>query len=510
MEQIVSQLRRWWTHSSVRKHGRKVGVAGSLLLFGWIGGTLVVGALNQPTSLNAAISENPAVSSSATLGSVRNPGFSEIAKVVRPTVVHIKVVKQIPGATPNDPYGSMREFWEKKFFESPRPPRSFKEPRGMGMGSGVIVSADGYVVTNHHVVDGASTVQVTLLDKREFKGHVIGSDPQTDLAIVKIEGENFPHLKWGDSSSLQVGDYVLAVGHPFGLTATVTQGIVSALGRGGMGITQYEDFIQTDAAINPGNSGGALVNARGELVGINTAIFSRTGGYQGIGFAVPTDLAKPVYAGLRENGKVVRGFLGVGIQEVTPDLANTFQLKESIGALVTDVRHGSPAEKAGIKRGDVIVKYQGNPISDPRGLQKEVLRTPVETSVEILVVRDGQEQELQTMIVEQPGNLELAKADRRTEDHGLAGIRVEPVNSRTAQELGVATKMQGVVVTAVAPGSPADQAGVSRGDVIREVNRHTITSLDDYKHVAKTVKAGDVALLFIERSGVPLFLTVKV
>ena len=210
MEQIVSQLRRWWTHSPVRKHGRKVGVAGSVLLFGWIGGTLLVGALNQPTSLNAAISENPTVSSSATLDSVRNPGFSEIAKVVRPAVVHITVVKDGPGATPNNPFGSMREFWEKKFFESPRPPHSFKEPRGMGMGSGVIVSADGYVVTNHHVVEGASTVKVTLLDKREFKGNVIGSDPQTDLAIVKIDGVSFPHLKWGDSSSLQVGDYVLS------------------------------------------------------------------------------------------------------------------------------------------------------------------------------------------------------------------------------------------------------------------------------------------------------------
>ena len=510
MEQIVSQLRRWWATSSVRNHGRKVGVAGSFLLFGWIGGTLLVGSLNQPAFLNAAISETPTVSSSPTMGSMQNPGFSDIAKIVRPAVVHIKVVKEMPGAMSNDPFGSMPEFWKKKFFESPEQRHNFKGPRGMGMGSGVIVSDDGYVVTNHHVVEGANTVQVTLLDKREFTGQVIGSDPKTDLALVNIDGDNFPHLKWGDSSSLQVGDYVLAVGHPFGLTATVTQGIVSALGRGGMGITQYEDFIQTDAAINPGNSGGALVNARGELVGINTAIFSRTGGYQGVGFAVPTDLAKPVYAGLRENGKVVRGFLGVGIQEVTPDLANSFQLKESMGALVTDVRSGSPAEKAGIKRGDVIVKYQGNPIADPRGLQKEVLRTPIETSVSILVVRNGQEEELHTMIVEQPTNLELAKANPSPEDHGLAGIRVEPVNSRMAQELGVAAKKQGVVVTAVAPGSPADQAGVSRGDVIREVNRHAITSLDDYKLAAESVKEGDVALLFIERSGVPLFVTIKV
>ena len=425
-------------------------------------------------------------------------------KIVRPAVVHITVVEERPDATMNDPFGSGQEF-----FGSPFPPDSYKRPPSMGMGSGVIVSPDGYVVTNHHVVDGANHVTVRLFDKREFKGKVVGSDPQTDVALVRIDGSDLPYLTWGDSSKLQVGDYVLAVGNPFGLTATVTQGIVSAVGRGGMGITQYEDFIQTDAAINPGNSGGALVNARGELIGINTAILSRTGGYQGVGFAVPSGLAQPVYASLKDNGTVIRGFLGVGIQEVTPDLAASFDLDEAAGALVTDVRPGSPADKAGLQRGDVIVKYQGQPIEGPRSLQREVIRTPIGTSVTVGIVRESREQELRTKIAVQPSNMQLAKAKRDSEGQGLAGIRVESVNARTMKRFGIDGSTEGVVVTAVAPGSPADQAGLARGDVIREVNKQPISSLDDYNQVSNSLEKDEMALLFINRSGTPLFLTIK-
>ena len=505
MEQMVKKLRRWWAHPIGKKYASKVGFGASLLLFGWMSGVLIAGVFDRPPVLSAAISDVASVSSSPQVDRLPNPGFSDVAKKVRPAVVHITVVKNMTEALPSNPFDSMPDF-----FKAPIPRHRSPEPHGMGMGSGVIVSSDGYVVTNHHVVNEASAVTVTLLDKREFKGEVIGNDPQTDLAIIKIDGENFPYVEWGDSSKLQVGDYVLAVGHPFGLTATMTQGIVSALGRGGMGISQYEDFIQTDAAINPGNSGGALVNAQGELIGINTAIFSRTGGYQGVGFAVPSDLAKPVYASLREDGKVIRGFLGVGIQELTPDLATTLALKESTGALVTDVRPGSPAEMAGIKRGDVIKEYRGNPIPGPRALQKEVLRTPVGTTVKISVVRNSQKQELQTTIAVQSENMTLAKSEHHSTEKGLAGVRVEPVNSRLAHEWGLDSVAQGVVVTAVLPGSPADQAGLSRGDVIREVNKHTIGSIEDYEKAADSMKEGEVALLFINRSGVPLFLTIKV
>src|SRR5680860_457717 len=269
--------------------------------------------------------------------------------------------------TPSDP---MREFFGIPGMpEMPGTPNRRggpPAPEGQGAGSGVIISSDGYVLTNDHVVDGAKEITVTLPDKREFVGKVVGLDPQTDLAVVKIDATNLPFVPWGDSAKLRVGGYLLAVGNPFGLNSTVTLGIVSALGRGGMGITQYEDFIQTDAAINPGNSGGALVNTQGELVGINTAIFSQSGGYQGVGFAVPTNLAKPVYESLVSTGKVVRGFLGVGIQEISADLAQSFQLDQTKGALVTNVVPGSPADEAGLQRGDVVVEFQGKAVLDPR------------------------------------------------------------------------------------------------------------------------------------------------
>ena len=504
MEQVIQRIRTWWVKASVQKNRKKLGIAGSLLFFGWMSAALLTDAFNQPTHLNAAVpSSGDPASSVGTVERLQAPGFSAVAKIVRPAVVHISVIKERPHGTAGDPYESMREF-----FNLPIPPENFNQLPEMGMGSGVIISPDGHVLTNYHVVGDAQFVKVTLLNKQEFKGEVVGSDPQTDLAVVKIEGKNLPHLRWGDSSKLEIGDYVLAVGHPFGLTATVTQGIVSALGRGGMGITQYEDFIQTDAAINPGNSGGALVNVRGELVGINTAILSRTGGYQGVGFAVPSDLAQSVYVGIRDNGKVIRGFLGIGIQELTPDLAASFELAESTGALVTDVRPGSPAEKAGIKRGDVIVRYQGKSIEDPRALQREVLRTPIGTSVSIRVVRESHEQELRTTIAEQPSNMQFAKSNQDLEEEGLAGITVEPVNSHTARKYGLDSTTQGVVVAAVAPGSPADQAGLIRGDVIREVNRKPISSVKDYQQAANSLRKDEMALLFINRSGVPLFLTV--
>ncbi|MCA9468150.1 MAG: Do family serine endopeptidase, partial [Nitrospira sp.] len=311
--------------------------------------------------------------------------------------------------------------------EMPKMPRRHggpPAPEGQGAGSGVIVSADGYVLTNNHVVEDATDITVTLPDKREFSGKVIGLDPQTDLAVVKIEGKDLPFVKWGDSSKLRVGEYVLAVGNPFGLNSTVTLGIVSALGRGGMGITQYEDFIQTDAAINPGNSGGALVNTNGELVGINTAIFSQSGGYQGVGFAVPTNLAKPVYASLVSTGKVVRGFLGVGIQEVTSDLAQSFHLEKASGALVTNVVPGSPADQAGLQRGDVIIDYQGKPVTDPRNLQQYVIGTKVGSEVKMTLMRDGQKKFVKTTIRENQHPMQLAKNTEDVSDGPLAGVAV--------------------------------------------------------------------------------------
>ncbi len=446
--------------------------------------------------------------------------FTEVAKTVTPAVVNItRRVEAVPMSNEfRGPSRDRRDWqeWMEKFFGSPMPPmpRGPEAPFGPegppmeGAGSGVIVSPEGYIVTNNHVVEGATTVTVTLPDEREFTGTVMGTDPKTDLAIVKIEGEDLPSLPWGDSAKLQVGEPVLAVGNPFGLTSTVTQGIVSALGRGRMGITEYEDFIQTDAAINPGNSGGALVNRKGELIGINTAIFSRTGGYQGIGFAVPTSMAKPVFDSLMKHGKVVRGYLGIGIQDVTTDLADAFELEAPNGAIVGDVKAGSPADQGGLKRGDVIVGYNGTPVEDPRALQRMVTRTPVGTQAAMTVIRDGRQVELAVTVGEQPGEIRIARADREQSEHALTGLAVRDLDLKTARDLGL-EDATGVVVTGVDPTSEAARAGLMAGDVIREINRKPVQSLRDFEQLVSGLNGEKRALLLINRRGASLFMTVK-
>jgi serine protease Do len=434
-------------------------------------------------------------------------GFTEVAKAVTPAVVNITIsrVEERGDAAMRPDRDRMEEF-----FRGPNEFRGPREPRGMGMGSGVIISPDGYIITNNHVVDGAKEATVTLPDKREFKGKVVGTDPKTDLALVKVEGKDLPFVRWGDSGNLQVGEYVLAVGNPFGLNSTVTSGIVSALGRGGMGITQYEDFIQTDAAINPGNSGGALVNTQGELVGINTAIVSQTGGYQGVGFAVPSTMAKPVIESLQKTGKVVRGHLGIGIQELTPELAKSFGVNTQKGILVNDVRDDSPAAQAGLKQGDVILKYQGVPVDSPRALQRAVTQTPIGTKVEITVLRDGREQTVSATIGEMP-ETKIAKAGSGPGDaeHPLAGVSVRNVTPAEARELGLKGKGHGVLVIGVEPDSKAERAGLSEGDLIAEINRHPIKSVQDFEQVTSGLKKDQNGLLLVYRRGNALFLSVK-
>jgi serine protease Do len=451
-------------------------------------------------------------------------GFTDVAKAVTPAVVNITTVigEKVSGSGENDLRDRMEEFFGgpnspfgpfgPKFRGpqgpmEPRPPRGF---RGGGQGSGVIVSADGFILTNNHVIDGAREVTVTLPDKREFQGKIVGTDPKTDLAVVKIDGKNLPTIPWGDASKLQVGEYVLAVGNPFGLNSTVTLGIVSALGRGRMGITQYEDFIQTDAAINPGNSGGALVNTRGELVGINTAIFSQSGGYQGVGFAVPTTMGQPIYESLVKNGKVVRGYLGIGIQDLNQDLAKSFKATSGKGALVTDVKEDSPADHAGLQQGDIITSYEALPVEDAVALQRLVTKTPVGSKVGMKVLREGHEKAFTVMVGEQPGELKIAKADGdEKEKYAFAGVAVQDLDRDTAKELGI-KKAQGVVVTSVEPDSGADKAGLMPGDVIREINRQPVKSVKDFEKVSSAVKRGDNVLILINRRGASLFLSAKV
>ena len=439
------------------------------------------------------------------------PGFVGVAKAITPAVVNITPAQSTKTKTRRELRDQMEEFFGSPFSPNgPGLPREPREHRGGGMGSGVILTSDGYIVTNNHVVEGVSEVTVTLPDKREFSGKVVGTDTKTDLAVVKIDGTNLPAAAWGDATSLQVGEYVLAVGNPFGLNSTVTLGIVSALGRGRMGITQYEDFIQTDAAINPGNSGGALVNAKGELVGINTAIYSQSGGNQGVGFAVPSSMAKPVAESLIKSGKVVRGYLGIGIQDVTSDLAKAFDLPKRAGVLVSDIVEGGPAEQAGLKQGDMITSFNGLPVDDPADLQRKVARATVGAALPLHVIRNGKALDMTVTVGEQADSVKIAKADGADESRVLAGVEVQPLDRQTAKELGVKGPAQGVVVTAVESDSPAEQAGLRRGDVIREINRKPVRSVKDYEQIGSSLKKDQKALLLIERRGSSLFLSVRV
>ncbi|MEP7152529.1 MAG: DegQ family serine endoprotease [Nitrospira sp.] len=476
-----------------------------------LGATLIWSYASLTTS--HASNPSPVVEERSTTlpGSLPSAGFADVAKAVTPAVVNIttSAAEQVSDST--HPRGRADEFFGAPF--GPRrfaPPMEPRERRGGGQGSGVIVSPDGYILTNNHVIDGAKTVTITLPDKREFKGRIVGSDPKSDIAVIKIDGSNLPTITWGDSTRLQVGEYVLAVGNPFGLNSTVTLGIVSALGRGRMGITQYEDFIQTDAAINPGNSGGPLVNTRGELIGLNTAIFSQSGGYQGVGFAVPTSMSKPIYESLVKTGKVVRGYLGIGIQDLNQDLAKSFDLKGSNGAIVTDLKEDGPAEKAGLKQGDVITAFQGAPIEDAVTLQRAVTRSAVGSKATVKVMREGHERDLSVTIGELPDNQQVAKVETGPSDQPLAGLAVQELDRETAQELGLKGKLQGVVVTSVDPESEAERAGLMPGDVIREINRKPVTSMKDYDRAASDLKKGQNVLVLINRRGASLYLSAKV
>lgn len=467
------------------------------------------------TPLLPSHASNPAPAAEARpmapAGALPAAGFADVAKTVTPAVVNITTSGAEEVSDHARPRGKMEDFFGSPF--GPRrfgPPMEPRERRGGGQGSGVIVTQDGYVLTNNHVVAGAKTVTVTLPDKQEFKGRIVGTDPKSDLAVVKIDGSQLPTIPWGDSSRLQVGEYVLAIGNPFGLNSTVTLGIVSALGRGHMGITQYEDFIQTDAAINPGNSGGALVNTKGELVGINTAIFSQTGGYQGVGFAVSTGMSKPIYESLVKTGKVVRGYLGIGIQDLSHELAKSFGTKGSHGAIVTDVKEDGPADKAGIKQGDVILAFEGIPVDDAVTLQRAVTRSAVGSKATVKVLRDGQEKEVAVTLAELPDNQQVAKAEADLSDQPLAGLAVQDLDRETAQELGLKGKLQGVVVTAVDPDSEAERAGLMPGDVIREINRKPVTSMKEFDRAASNLKKGQTVLVLINRRGASLYLSAKI
>lgn len=433
-------------------------------------------------------------------------GFRPIVKKALPAVVNISTTKVVRsermGPFPffDDPF--FRDFFGFGWDWVPR------ERRERSLGSGVIVSPDGYILTNDHVISGATEIVVSLADKREFKAKVVGTDPKTDIAVLKVDEKNLPTLPLGDSSKVEVGDIVLAMGNPFGVGQTVTMGIVSATGRGGLGIETYEDFIQTDAAINPGNSGGPLVNLRAEVIGINTAIIARgSGGFQGIGFAVPSNMARDVMRQLIEKGRVIRGWLGVTIQPVTSAVAKAMNLKEPRGALVADVERDSPADKAGLRTGDVIIAVNGKKIEDSRDLQLTIAGMSPGTTVTLSVIREGKELTLKATLGEFPEERQRAGL-RPQEGRESLGLEVQDLTPSIARQLGLPPNTFGVVVTAVVPGSPADEAGLRRGDVIQEVNRQPVQNEAAFWRAVRA--AGDrPLLLLVNRGGSTYFVVIE-
>jgi len=418
--------------------------------------------------------------------------FAPIVKKVSPSVVQVDTAVRLRRPAVGLAPWPAPPTWRRYFGDVPSPPG--REPRlefplRRGLASGVIVSEDGYILTNDHVVDGADEVKVTLQDGRSFTAKVIGRDPQTDLAVLKVEATGLPALELADSDGVQVGDVVLAIGNPFGIGQTVTAGIVSAVGRATLGL-DYEDFIQTDAAINPGNSGGALVDAEGRLIGINTAILSRTGGYQGIGFAIPSNLARFVMDQLIQTGRVTRGYLGVIIQDLTPALAEQFKLKETKGALVSDVQPGSPAEKAGLKAGDVIIEFDGKPVTDSRHLKLQVARVSPGSTVQVKVLRDGAPKTVQVNVGRLPGQPFEARARQPepSDTEALKGVGVTDLDARTRRQFGIPPHIQGALVVEVEPGSASAAAGLKPGDAILEINRSPVRNAQDAVRLTQNPK----------------------
>jgi serine protease Do len=449
--------------------------------------------------------------------------FAPIVEKVSPSVVTIatsKAVKRNRNPYFNDPM--FRRFFGLPDSEeedtSPKTPGKKRLER-MGLGSGVVVAADGYVLTNNHVIDGADEIIVTLgKDKHEYKAKKIGNDPATDIAVLKIDASNLPAITFADSAKVRVGDVVLAVGNPFGLTQSVTMGIVSALGRAGiergMGAgdnTRYEDFIQTDASINPGNSGGALVDADGRMIGINTAIFSLSGGNQGIGFAVPANLARGVMESLIKTGRVSRGFLGIGLQPLSEDLAKQFKIDSTNGALVSEVQAKSPAEKAGIQTGDVVVEVGGKKIEGPRELQLMVAALAPGSKVDVKLLRDGKEKTLSVELAERPDMKTAANTPQPAakDPDVLDGVTVADIDADARKKFELPENTKGVVITEIDADSPSADAGLKVGDVVHDINREPVNSAKQAVDLSEKVKKEKKVLLRVSTKGVSRYVVVE-
>ena len=440
----------------------------------------------------------------ANMFSHTNPGsFAQLVKKASPSVVNISTVKTVKGTGaipfsfgPNDPF---KDFFDR-FFNN-QMPKDFKQK---ALGTGFIIDSEGYILTNNHVIEKSDDIMVKLTDGRKFKAKIIGRDPKTDLALIKIDSDKpFVPLTLGNSDKLEVGDWVVAIGNPFGLGNTVTAGIVSAKYRH-IGAGSYDNFIQTDASINPGNSGGPLLNTAGEVIGINSAIYSQSGGSIGIGFAIPSNMAKDLLPQLKK-GKVIRGWLGVMIQKITSELKDKLHLKDEKGALVADVTAGGPADKAGIKRGDVIVSFDGKDINEMNDLPYLVASTPVGKTVTVDVIREGEHKRLEVKIGELK---EEMKPQVASEQKLRLGMLVKEITPELETNFGLSEK-KGLVVVQVENDSPAADAGIRPGDIILEIDQQPVSDLKAYEKKIDSYKSGDTILFLVKRQESTLFLTVK-
>lgn len=445
--------------------------------------------------------------------------FAEVARKVSPSVVLIQIERETEAAQISPfgfPFGDgerwplgddlFKRFFGDRFPDTPRfnapEKQSGKQPSVVGQGSGFVFSSNNkllgnktYILTNNHVIEGNDKISVKFLDGREFEAKIRGTDPKSDIAVIEIEASGLPAVQIGDYSQLEVGEWVVAIGNPFGLSHTLTVGVVSAKGRTSLGINDYEDFIQTDAAINPGNSGGPLVNLDGEVIGMNTAIFSRSGGYMGIGFAIPINLVVRIANQLIEKGEVVRGYLGIMIQPLTSDLAKSFDLKNDKGILIAQVTNHSPAAKAGLKAGDVIVSYQGRPVSDVGDFRNQVALAQPGSNVEFDIIRDGKQRTISVKIEKLTDNKLAAQEPSQSSEK--LGITVQTITADLARQFEVKPG-EGVIVSDIAPGSIAAMAGISRGSVILEVNRKAVNTSAEFNRAVKSSSNNKVLLLIRE------------
>ena len=463
----------------------------------WGAGAVDLARPTYPKATRAGI-QGPVVPAALPIPS---GSFSQVAETVAPAVVNINTVTRWTGRTPIEEFFG-EDFFRRFFGEVPE-----REQVQRSLGSGVIVDPSGIALTNAHVVDRASEIEAVTADGKKHKAKLVGVDRRTDLAVLKLQGGgSYPAATLGDSDKLKVGDWVLAIGSPFGLQQTVTAGIISAKGRS-IGQGPFDDFLQTDAAINPGNSGGPLVNMSGEVVGINSAIASRTGQYAGVGFSIPSNMAKRIYTELAAKGKVTRGWLGVSIQPLTPELAKSFGLKDEKGVLISDVVQDSPAERAGIAAGDIVVEFDKKKVDSPQDLQKAVAGTVPGKGVPLKVWRDKSEKTLEIKIGETPDDTVALKSTNK--GRALLGLDIRPITPDVARQLNLRGG-EGVVVFSVEDDSAAADAGLQRGDVIREVNRQRVRTVQDFERATKDVKEGDRVTVLLQRGQQSLYVAFTV